>query len=298
MLTVFGSVALDTTRTPFKTETNILGGAATFASLCSSFFTPTSTIAVVGSDFPNQYRKILNSRVDTRGIVTKKDGKTFHYDSSFDYDFHHRTSIKTELNVIKDFKPVVPEAYVSSDYIYLGNNDPSQNIAILQYFTNPKFIVCDTIEYWIVNKRKDVIEMISKVNGVVINDEEARILCRTANLIKCAKIILSWGPGLVVIKKGEHGSLLVLDNIIFPASAFPIEEMVDPTGAGDSFAGAFMGYLSYKKDLTIERLKEAVIYGNVLGAYAIEDFGVNKLLEITKVDIDYRYEMFRRITQF
>jgi cytidine kinase len=298
MITVFGTIALDTTRTPFKTQTRIMGGAATYASLSSSIFTSTSIVGIVGSDFPTEYRNILDDRVDTRGVITKEDGKTFHYDSSFDYDLYHRTSNKTELNVIEDFEPVIPNQYIDSEYVYLANNDPIQNIKILEHFSNPKLIVCDTIEYWILNQKQDIIKMMSKVDGVVINDEEARLLCKTTNLIKCAKLIMSWGPWFTIIKKGEHGSLFVNDDTVFPAPAYPMEEIVDPTGAGDSFAGGFMGHIAKQNSLSVNTMKEAVIYGNVMGAFAVEGFGVKKLLEITKEDVQNRYETDRNIVNF
>ncbi|MFL6396414.1 MAG: PfkB family carbohydrate kinase [Nitrososphaeraceae archaeon] len=298
MITVFGTIALDTTRTPFKTQTRIMGGAATYASLSSSIFTSTSIVGIVGSDFPTEYRNILDDRVDTRGVITKEDGKTFHYDSSFDYDLYHRTSNKTELNVIADFEPVIPDQYIDSEYVYLANNDPIQNIKILEHFSNPKLIVCDTIEYWILNQKQDIIKMMSKVDGVVINDEEARLLCKTTNLIKCAKLIMSWGPWFTIIKKGEHGSLFVNDDTVFPAPAYPMEEIVDPTGAGDSFAGGFMGHIAKQNSLSVNTMKEAVIYGNVMGAFAVEGFGVKKLLEITKEDVQNRYETYRNIVKF
>ena len=298
MLTVFGTIALDTTRTPFKTEIKIMGGAATFASLSSSFYTHTSIVGVIGSDFPSHYRKILDNRINTKGIITNLQDKTFHYDSTFDYDLSHRTTNKTELNVIAHFEPTIPDEYRKSQYIYLANNDPIQNIKLLEFFPNPKLTVCDTIEYWILNKRDDVINMMSKVNGVVINDEEARLLCKTANLIKCAKMIMSWGPQFTVIKKGEHGSLLFMDDYIFPAAAYPMEEIVDPTGAGDAFAGGFIGYLAQQDNLKIRTFKEAVVHGNVMGAFAVEDFGVKRLLAITKEDIQKRFEIYRKIVEF
>ncbi|HJT48312.1 MAG TPA: PfkB family carbohydrate kinase [Nitrososphaeraceae archaeon] len=298
MITVFGTIALDTTRTPFRTETKIMGGAATYASLSSSLFTPTSIVGIVGSDFPADYRSILDTRVDTRGIITREDGKTFHYDSSFDYDLYHRTANKTELNVIEGFEPVIPDQYRDSEYVYLANNDPIQNIKILDHFSNPKLIVCDTIEYWILNQKQDIIKMMSKVDGVVINDEEARLLCKTTNLIKCAKMITSWGPSFTIVKKGEHGSLLVSGDIVFPAPAYPMEDIIDPTGAGDSFAGGFMGHIAKKNSVNIHTIKEAVIYGNVMGAFAVEGFGVEKLLRTTEQDVQKRYETYRDIVKF
>jgi sugar/nucleoside kinase (ribokinase family) len=252
----------------------------------------------VGSDFPSKYRNILDNRVDTKGIITKQDGKTFHYDSSFDYDFAHRISNKTELNVIADFEPVIPDEYIESEYIYLANNDPVQNMKILEYFSNPKLTVCDTIEYWILNKREDIVKMMSKVDGVVINDEEARLLCKTTNLIKCAKLIMSWGPRFTIVKKGEHGSLFIKDDTVFPAPAYPMEEIVDPTGAGDSFAGGFMGHIAKQNNTDISTMKEAVIYGNVMGAFAVEDFGVQKLLAVTKEDVQNRYQTYRNMVKF
>jgi cytidine kinase len=182
--------------------------------------------------------------------------------------------------------------------VYLANNDPIQNIKILEHFSNPKLIVCDTIEYWILNQKQDIIKMMSKVDGVVINDEEARLLCKTTNLIKCAKLIMSWGPWFTIIKKGEHGSLFVNDDTVFPAPAYPMEEIVDPTGAGDSFAGGFMGHIAKQNSLSVNTMKEAVIYGNVMGAFAVEGFGVKKLLEITKEDVQNRYETYRNIVNF
>jgi sugar/nucleoside kinase (ribokinase family) len=298
MLTVFGTIALDTTRTPFKTETNILGGAATFASLTSSMFTNTSIVGIVGSDFPVEYRSILDKRVDTKGIVTENGGKTFHYDSSFDYDLSHRTSNKTELNVIAHFDPVIPDEYMNSDYIYLANNDPRQNMKILEYFSNPKLVVCDTIEYWILNCRNLVVKMMSAVDGVVINDDEARLLCKNTNLVKCAKTIISWGPRFVIIKKGEHGSLFIAENTVFPAPAYPLEEIVDPTGAGDSFAGGFIGYIAKQHNQSFNTMKEAVVYGNVMGAFAVEDFGIKRFLSVTAHDILKRYQEYRNLIQF
>ena len=293
MLTVFGTIALDTTRTPFRTQVNVLGGAATFASLSSSFFTRTSIIGVIGSDFPADYKKILDNRIDTRGIIKNNNGRCFHYDSSFDYDLSYRTTNKTELNVIADFRPTVPPEYTNTDYLYLANNDPTQNMKILEHFSNPKLTICDTIEYWILHKRSEVIKMMSRVDGVVINQEEARLLCDEYNLVKCAKYIMSFGPEFVAIKKGENGALFFFEDIIFPAPAYPLDVVVDPTGAGDSFAGGFIGYLAQQKKRTTNVMKEAVIYGNVMGAFAVQDFGISAFLSLSGKDIQSRYEKYR-----
>ena len=300
MLTVFGTVALDTTRTPFRTETRILGGAATFASVSSSMFTPTSIVAAVGSDMPSEHIRALSSKgIDTKGIITIQGSKTFHYDSSFDYDLSNRTTNKTELGVIAGFDPVIPEEYIKSDYVYLANNDPKQNIKILQHFQNPRLVVCDTIEFWINGNRNDVVKMIEMTDGVVINDNEARLLYKEANLAKCAKKIMSGGSKFVIIKKGENGAILFTkEGLVFPAAAFFLDEIVDPTGAGDSFAGGFLGHIARKGMMNFTTMKEAVIYGNVMGSFAVEDFGIKRLLSITKDDVEDRYEKYCNLVQF
>jgi sugar/nucleoside kinase (ribokinase family) len=297
VLSVFGSVALDTTRTPFDTQTRILGGAATYASLSACHFVETSLIGIVGSDFPSEYRSILQTKLDMRGLVTRK-GSTFHYDSSFDYDLSHRTTNKTELNVAANFDPILPSDYPNPNHLYLANNDPVQNVRLLSNFLSPKMTMCDTMEYWIRNRREQVIDMMSRVNGVVINDEEARLLCGSANLIKCARIILSYGTEFVIIKKGEHGSLFLKDDVIFPTPGYPLEEVVDPTGAGDSFAGGFLGHIAANSILDSDIMREAVVYGNVMGSFAVEDFGVKRLLSITREDIDSRYKKYLNLVRF
>jgi cytidine kinase len=300
LLTIFGTVALDTTRTPFRTETKILGGAATFASISSSMFTPTSIVAAVGSDMPAEHIMALSSKgIDTKGIVIIQGGKTFHYDSSFDYDLSNRTTNKTELGVIAGFDPIIPEEYIKSDYVYLANNDPKQNIKILRHFQNPRLVVCDTIEFWINGNRDDVVKMIEMTDGVVINDNEARLLCKEANLAKCAKKIMSWGSEFVIIKKGENGAILFTrEGLVFPAAAFFLDEIVDPTGAGDSFAGGFLGHIARKGMVDFATMKEAVIYGNVIGSFAVEDFGIKRLMSITKDDVEERYKKYCHLVQF
>lgn len=300
MLTVFGTVALDTTRTPFRTETRILGGAATFASISSSMFAPTSIVAAIGSDMPAEHIRALSSKgIDTKGIIIIQGSKTFHYDSSFDYDLSNRTTNKTELGVIAGFDPIIPEEYIKSDYVYLANNDPKQNIKILRHFQKPRLVVCDTIEFWINGSRDDVVKMIEMTDGVVINDNEARLLCKEANLAKCAKKIMSWGSKFAIIKKGENGAILFTkEGLVFPAAAFFLDEIVDPTGAGDSFAGGFLGHIAHKGVMDFATMKEAVIYGNVLGSFAVEDFGIKRLLSITKDDVEDRYAKYCHLVQF
>lgn len=297
MLTVFGSTALDTIRTPNKILKNVLGGAATFASLSASNFVNTGLIAVVGDDFPKKYQKILSKHLDLTGFIVKK-GKTFRYDGKFDNTLSTRETLKTELNVLEYFKPTVPDKYKKSQFVYLANNDPDQNTNLLKEFDKVKFSMCDTIDFWISTKRESVIKMIKAVDAVVINDEEAKLLTKEFNLIKCAKKIMSWGAKYVIIKKGEHGSLMFFDDVIFPSPGFSLEDVVDPTGAGDSFAGAMIGYLSSKKSTNLSEIKKAVVYGNVLGSFAVEKYGINGLLQLKKSDITKRMKLYEKMIRF
>jgi sugar/nucleoside kinase (ribokinase family) len=292
MLTVFGTIALDTTRTPGATVERILGGAATFAALSASYYVRTRIVGVVGNDFPPSYKKLLSKRLDTLGIVSRTDAKSFHYDSSFDYDLIHRTTNATELNAVLGFQPQIPDEYIDSEFIYLANNDPVQNMQILGHFSAPKLTICDTIDYWIVNKKQHVLDMMKKTDGVIINEQEARLLCNHNNLLRCGKILVSLGPEFVVIKKGENGAVLFHENEIYPIAAFPTEIIKDPTGAGDSFAGAFIGYLARTRKRTSRMLKMAVMHGNIMGSFAIEDFGVNRLLNLNRKKILERYSKY------
>ncbi|HEY7108854.1 MAG TPA: PfkB family carbohydrate kinase [Nitrososphaeraceae archaeon] len=295
MLTVFGTIALDTTRTPEATVDRILGGAATFAAISASYYVRTCIVGVVGIDFPPSYRKLLDKRLDTLGIVTRTDAKSFHYDSSFDYDLVHRTTNSTELNAVLGFRPQLPDEYIDSEFIYLANNDPVQNIEILELFSAPKLVICDTIDYWIVNKKQHVLAMMKKTNGVIINEQEARLLCKENNLLKCGKILASLGPEFVVIKKGENGAVLFHGKEMYPVAAYPTEIIKDPTGAGDSFAGALIGYLAKSGKKTSRIIKRAVMHGNIMGSFAIEGFGVNSLLNLKRKRLLQRYSKYSAI---
>ena len=297
MLTVFGSIALDTIRTPTKVLKRVLGGAATFAGISASYFIKTGLIAVVGKDFPKKYYNILAKNLDLRGFKVD-NGKTFHYDGSYDKTLSTRTTLKTELNVLGNFKPTVPEEYRKCEYVYLANNDPVQNVELIKEFDNVKFSMCDTIEFWIAHKKLSVIKMIKSVDAVVINDEEAKLLTKEHNLIKCAKKMMNWGAKYVVIKKGEHGSLLFYDDVIFPSVAFSLEDIVDPTGAGDSFAGAMIGYLANKRNTNLSTIKKAVIHGNVLGSFAVEKFGLDGILNLKKSQIEKRVKHYEKMVRF
>ena len=297
MLTVFGSTALDTIRTPNKVLKNVLGGAATFAAISASNFVNTGLIAVVGKDFPKEYHKVLSNYLDLKGLIIK-EGKTFRYDGRYNNTLSSRETLKTELNVLADFNPKVPEEYKKSQFVYLANNDPDQNTRLIKEFDNVKFSMCDTIEFWISTKRNSVIKMIKAVDAVVINDEEAKFLTKEFNLIKCAKKMMEWGAKYVIIKKGEHGSLMFFDDVIFPSSGFSLEDVVDPTGAGDSFAGAMIGYLASKRSTNLSEIKKAVVYGNVLGSFAVERYGLDGLLKLKKSDITKRIKLYEKMIRF
>ena len=297
MLTVFGSTALDTIRTPTKILKNALGGAATFAGISSSFFAKTGLIAVIGKDFPKKYHRILEQYFDLKGLSIK-NGKTFRYDGRYNKTFSTRTTLRTDLNVLKNFKPVVPEEYKKSKFVYLANNDPEQNISLIKEFDDVKFSMCDTIDFWINTKRSSVIKMFKEVDAVVINDEEAKLLTKEFNLIKCAKKIMGWGTKYVIIKKAEHGSLLFFEDVIFPSPGFPLENIVDPTGAGDSFAGAMIGYLASKKKTDLSSIKKSIIYGNVMGSFTVQKYGLEGLLKLTKSDIMRRVKQYEKMVSF
>ena len=297
MLTVFGSTALDTIRTPTKILKNVLGGAATFAGISASFFVNTGLIAVVGSDFPKKYYNLLAKYLDLRGL-TIENGKTFHYDGSYDETLSIRKTLKTDLNVLKTFKPTVPEEYRKSKFVYLANNDPEQNVTLIKEFDKVKFSMCDTIEFWISTKRNAVIKMIKTVDAVVINDEEAKLLTKEHNLIKCAKKMMDWGIKYVIIKKGEHGSLMFYQDLLFPSVGFSLEDVVDPTGAGDSFAGAMIGYLASKNSTSFSAIKKAVIFGNVLGSFVVEKYGVDGLIQLKNKNIKKRIKQYEKMIRF
>lgn len=297
MLVIFGSVALDTIRTPKRILKNVLGGAATYAAISSSFFVRPGLVAVIGQDFPKSYRALLNKFVDLCGVVNV-NGKTFRYNGSYDETLSHRTTNKTELNVLEGFNPTVPEEYKKSEFVYLANNDPAQNTKIIKEFDNVKFSMCDTIDFWISTKRSDVIKMMGVADSVVINDEEAKLLTKTQNLIKCAKKIMEWGTRYVIIKKGEHGSLLFYEDVVFSSPAFSMENIVDPTGAGDSFAGGMIGYLSSKNSTKISTIREAAVYGNIMGSFAVEKYGIYGLTELKKSQIQKRFKKYKKMVHF
>jgi sugar/nucleoside kinase (ribokinase family) len=298
---IVGTVAFDAIETPYGKTDKIIGGAATYISLSASFFTDKlNLVSVVGGDFPESAIKMLeNHSVDTKGLQIKEDEKTFFWSGKYHNNMNSRDTIETQLNVLETFDPIVPKEFSSSDFLMLGNLVPSVQQKVLdQMSQRPKLIVLDTMNFWMDNCLDDLLEALKNVDVLTINDEEAQQLSGENNLISAAKKIKTMGPKYLVIKKGEHGALLFGENKMFYAPAMPLENVFDPTGAGDSFAGGFIGYLSKSNDLTFENMKAAVIYGSVMASFCVEKFGTEKLTEITQEDVKRRAEEFVSLSNF
>lgn len=297
---VVGSLGLDTIETPFARVEESLGGSAVYISLAASYFCPLiNLVGVVGEDFPEKYIQLLRDHhIDLDGLQIIPEGKTFRWSGKYYYDMNSRETLLTELNVFKDFNPVIPESYRDNKFVILGNIDPELQISVLQQLNNPKFVVCDTMNYWIERKKEALRELLKKVDMLVVNDSEARLLANHPNLIQAGKMILKMGPKKLVIKKGEHGALLMTDEILFTAPAYPLENINDPTGAGDSFAGGMIGYLSKVNSINNEELKRAIIYGSVLASFCVEKFSVDGLLDLNYLKIKDRFNQFFSITHF
>ena len=300
-LLVVGSVAFDAIETPFGKTDKIVGGAATYISLASSFFTKkVNLVAVVGGDFPKEQIKKLNERgVDTAGLQVKENEKSFFWSGKYHNDMNTRDTLVTELNVLGTFDPVISDAYQECDYLMLGNLSPQvQSTVIKRLKKRPKLIVMDTMNFWMDIAWNDLMETISMVDVLSINDEEARQLSKEYSLKKAAKKIMAMGPKYLIIKKGEHGALLFSKDQIFYAPALPLEEVFDPTGAGDTFAGGFIGYLASTKDVSFANMKKAIIYGSALASFCVEKFGTERVVELTKTDVDERVQDFVDLVQF
>ncbi|MFN4111233.1 MAG: PfkB family carbohydrate kinase [Ignavibacteria bacterium] len=297
---VVGSLGLDTIETPFARVEESLGGSAVYISLAASYFCPLiNLVGVVGEDFPEKYIQLLKDHhIDLDGLQIIPEGKTFRWSGKYYYDMNSRETLLTELNVFKDFNPVIPESYRDSKFVILGNIDPELQISVLQQLNNPKFVVCDTMNYWIEGKKKELLELLPRVNVLIINDSEARLLAHEPNLIRAAKMIRAMGPEILIIKKGEHGALLFTEETIFSAPAFPMESIYDPTGAGDSFAGGFIGYLFRTRDLSSESLKRAVIYGSTMASFCVEKFSTKGLEELSYLQIQDRFRQFMNLSRF
>ena len=300
-LVTVGSVAFDAIETPFGKTDKIVGGAGTFITLSASFFVKSQgIISVVGDDFPTDTLEFMNSRgINTSGIQIKEGEKTFFWSGKYHNDMNSRDTLITELNVLEHFDPIVPEAFSQADYVMLGNLSPQvQRQVIERMAKRPKLIAMDTMNFWMDIAMDDLRETISMVDVLIINDEEARQLSKEYSLLKASKIIRAMGPKILIIKKGEHGALLFHENHLFFAPALPLEEVFDPTGAGDTFAGGFMGYLAATDDISFENMKRAIIAGSALASFSVEKFGTTRLTEITESDMEKRMQQFVSLTNF
>jgi len=300
-LLIVGTVAFDAIETPFGKTDKILGGAATFIGLAASQFNVNSAIvSIVGDDMPAAYLNLLaNKNIDISGIEIVEGGKTFFWKGKYHNDLNVRDTLATELNVLADFNPVVPENFKDADVVMLGNLHPNIQLSVINQMTErPKFIVLDTMNFWMDNSLPELLNVINKVDIITINDEEARQLTGEYSLVKAAAKIEAMGPKYVVIKKGEHGALLFHKNKVFFAPALPLEEVFDPTGAGDTFAGGFSGYLASTKNISFENMKNAVIQGSNLASFCVEKFGTERMVNLNKEEINKRLFQFKELSQF
>ncbi len=291
-LLVVGSIAFDTLETPSDRVEEILGGSASYFSAVASFFGPVQVVAVVGKDFDNGLLDFIKEKgVDFRGVYVE-EGKTFRWGGKYHEDINQRETVFTELNVFENFKPKIPEEFKKSSYTFLANIDPDLQDEVLNQVENPDFIVMDTMNYWINNKRESMIKVLKKVNGLILNDSEARELSEEYNLIKAAKIISQMGPGMIIIKKGEHGAFLYAEDKFFFIPAYPLDEIIDPTGAGDSFAGGFMGYIAEVGSLNFSEFQKGMVFGTIVASFCCERFGLERFKNLQKNELDKRAEDF------
>ncbi len=295
---VVGSVALDSVETPFGKADNVIGGSGTFFSASASHLSPVQLVGVVGNDYPLAELEPLKARgVDMAG-VEHADGNSFRWRGRYRHDLNSAETLETHLGVFSHFSPKIPPQFRNAPFVFLANIDPRLQLDVLQQVQKPKLVACDTMNFWIESRRPDILELIKHVDLITLNDGEARQLTDCFNLVKAARWIMERGPRMVVIKKGEHGAFLFKRDSIFFAPAYPLESVFDPTGAGDSFAGGFMGYLARSGDLSDASLRRAVIYGSAMGSFAVEKFSVQRLLEITPADIRARVADFHSLVAF
>jgi sugar/nucleoside kinase (ribokinase family) len=295
---VVGSVALDSVKTPFGSKTDVLGGSATYFSIAASYFTDVSMVAVVGEDFPKEHIAFLQRKgIDTSGLE-QLQGKTFRWKGEYGFDLNTCTTLDTQLNVFAEFSPKLKAAHCAQEYIFLGNIDPGLQRSVLEQATGPKLVACDTMNYWISNTKASLLKTLSRIDLLIINDAEARQLSGESNLVRAAKRIFALGPKTLVIKRGEYGALLFNGKSIFSAPAYLLEEVMDPTGAGDSFAGGLMGYLAASGACDDGALRKAVVFGSVMASFNVMDFGPGKLGELTFPEIQSRFREFGKLSHF
>lgn len=297
-LVVVGSIALDTLETPFGRAHDALGGSAVYFSLAARLYSPVGTVGVVGSDFPAEHAEMLQRHgVDTRGLVTEP-GKTFRWSARYDFDMNTAHTLDTQLNVFAGFHPHLPEAYRQAEYLFLGNIDPTLQLDVLGQMERPRFIALDTMNFWIEGKKDALTEVIRKVDAILINEAEARQYAGTYNLMQAARDLMALGPRTVVIKRGEYGCLLFTPDCYFVSPAYPLESVKDPTGAGDSFAGAFVGYVARAGSTDESTLRRAIVRGSAVASFTCEEFGVERLKTLDAAAVGARCDEFRRFTHF
>src|SRR3972149_5308318 len=300
-LLVVGTVAFDAIETPFGKTDKIIGGAATYISLAASYFTnKINLVSVVGDDFPQESIEMMKKHhVNTEGLQIKKGEKSFFWSGRYHNDMNTRDTLATELNVLADFNPILPDSYKNCEFLMLGNLQPSvQQQVIAQLPNRPKLIVLDTMNFWMNIALDELMKTLKMIDVLTVNDEEARILSKEHSLVKAAQKILKMGPQTLIIKKGEHGALLFNKDQVFFAPALPLEDVFDPTGAGDSFAGGFIGYLSKTKDISFENMKRAMIFGSTMASFCVEKFGTEKLIGLTPDQVEKRVQEFVDLVQF
>lgn len=295
---VVGSVALDTVQTPFGEIRNTLGGSASYAAVTASFFTKVKLVSIVGGDFPKKYIRFFRSRdIDAEGLELKP-GKTFRWTGRYTYDLNNPQTLKTELNLLAGFNPRIPLNYRNERFIFLANINPQVQLEVLAQVKSPKLVLTDTMNYWIEHHKQTLKKVVKKSNILVLNDSEARQFSQEANLIKAAKYLLSLGPNLIIIKRGEYGCSLFSDTFSFYIPAYLLEQVLDPTGAGDTFAGGFLGYLATCPKINQTSFKKAVALGTIMASYVVEDFSLNRLKKLNRKDIKARFKDFQRLTRF
>jgi len=299
-LVVCGSMAFDAIETPFGKSDKIIGGAGTYIAWCASNFTPVKQISVVGGDFPQAELDALTERgVTLEGVQIKHDEKTFFWSGRYHMDMNTRDTLDTQLNVLANFQPVVPESYQDCEFLMLGNLVPAVQLSVIEQLKNrPKLIVMDTMNFWMEVAMEDLLKVIARVDVLLVNDSEARQLSGEYSLVKAAQAIMKMGPKYLIIKKGEHGALLFHENKVFHAAALPLEEVFDPTGAGDTFAGGFIGHIARTKDISFDNMKTAIIVGSAMASYCVEKFGTTRLREINAADIHARINEFVQLVNF
>lgn len=299
-LLIVGTVAFDAIETPFGKTDKILGGAGTYIGLsASNFDVESAVVSVVGEDFPQEYLDLLTrNNINIDGIEIVEGGKTFFWSGRYHNDLNTRDTLDTQLNVLADFNPKVPDTFKDAEYVMLGNLHPLVQLSVLEQVENPKLVVLDTMNFWMDNTLEDLKKVIARVDVITINDEEARQLSGEHSLVKAARIIADMGPKYIVTKKGEHGALLFHQEQIFFAPALPLEEVFDPTGAGDTFAGGFIGYLARTNDVSFENMKSAIIYGSNLASFCVEKFGTERMESLDRSEVNERLNEFRKLTQY